>query len=48
MVNLREKFKQRPLLWLGVVVVMILTAAAVHAALPSISLNSPASFPVDI
>lgn len=40
--------KDRPLLWLVLLVVLFATAAAVYAALPAISLDSPTSFPVDI
>jgi len=39
---------KRAFLWVGMFIVLLGLAAAVHAALPSISLNSPASFPVDI
>jgi hypothetical protein len=35
-------------MWGLVLVVILLTAVTVYAVLPSISLNSPTSFPVDI
>ena len=43
-----KRIYKRPMLWIGIIAVLILGAAVVQAALPSISLNSPASFPVDI
>jgi hypothetical protein len=41
-------FHQKPVLWLVVLVVLLITAVTVYAVLPAISLNSPTSFPVDI
>jgi hypothetical protein len=41
-------FHKKPLFWLGVMVVLLVTAVTVYAVLPAISLNSPTSFPVDI
>lgn len=41
-------FHKKPVFWLGVVVVLLVTAVTVYAVLPAISLNSPTSFPVDI
>lgn len=46
--RLRKKVKDRPLLFFVLLVVVFATAAAVYAALPAISLDSPTSFPVDI
>jgi len=40
--------KKRLFLWAGMFILLLGIGAVVHAALPSISLNSPASFPVDI
>jgi hypothetical protein len=40
--------RKRPLLWLGILIALLITAATVYAVLPAISLNSPTSFPVDI
>jgi hypothetical protein len=48
MSKLNRMFHQRPVLWLVVLVVLLVTAATVYAVLPAISLNSPTSFPVDI
>ncbi len=49
MSRLRKIVKNRPLLWLVLLVVLFATAAAVYAVvLPAISLDSPTSFPVDI
>lgn len=41
-------FRKRPVLWLGILITLLVTAATVYAVLPAISLNSPTSFPVDI
>jgi len=38
----------RPLVFLLVLVVLFVTVATVYGVLPTISLNSPTSFPVDI
>lgn len=46
--KLSKVLKNRPVLWLAVLVVLFATAATVYAVLPAISLNSPTSFPVDI
>jgi hypothetical protein len=46
--KLRMIFHKKPVFWLGVVVVLLVTAVTVYAVLPAISLNSPTSFPVDI
>lgn len=48
MSRLRKIVKNRPLLWFVLLVILFTTAAAVYAALPAISLDSPTSFPVDI
>ncbi len=40
--------KKRIILWAGIFIILIALAAVVNAAIPSISLNSSASFPVDI
>jgi hypothetical protein len=40
--------RKKPLLWLGILIALFITAATVYAVLPAISLNSPTSFPVDI
>jgi hypothetical protein len=48
MSKLIRLFNKRPLLWLVVLVVFLVTAVTVYAMLPAISLNSPTSFPVDI
>jgi hypothetical protein len=48
MSKLSRIFHKRPVFWLGVVVVLLVTAVTVYAVLPAISLNSPTSFPVDI
>jgi hypothetical protein len=48
MSKLNRMFHQRPVLWLVVLVVLLVTAVTVYAVLPAISLNSPTSFPVDI
>ena len=39
---------KKPVLWLLILAVLLITAATVYAVLPAISLNSPTSFPVDI
>ena len=36
----------KSIFWIGIL--LVLTAVAVYAALPSISLDSPVSFPIDI
>ncbi len=46
--KLSRMLNKKPLLWLGVLVILFITAATVYAMLPVISLNSPTSFPVDI
>jgi hypothetical protein len=46
--TLTRIFHKKPVFWLGVVVVLLVTAVTVYAVLPAISLNSPTSFPVDI
>jgi len=46
--KLNRIVNKKPLLWLGVLIILLVTAAAVYAMLPAISLNSPTSFPVDI
>ena len=46
--RLRKRVKDRPLWFFVLLVVVFATAAAVYAALPAISLDSPTSFPVDI
>jgi hypothetical protein len=46
--KLTRVFHKKPLFWLGVMVVLLVTAVTVYAVLPAISLNSPTSFPVDI
>lgn len=46
--KLFRSIKHRPWLWVAVLIAIISFAAAVQAALPVISLNSPVSFPVDI
>jgi TRAP-type C4-dicarboxylate transport system permease large subunit len=38
----------RPVVFLLVLVVLLVTVATVYGVLPTISLNSPTSFPVDI
>jgi hypothetical protein len=43
-----KTMKQKPILWISVVIIALCAAVIVQAALPAISLNSPASFPVDI
>ena len=48
MSRLRKIVKDKPLLWLVLLVVLFATAVVVYAALPAISLDSPTSFPVDI
>ena len=48
MSKLSGLLSKKPLLWLVVLVVLLITAATVYAVLPAISLNSPTSFPVDI
>ena len=40
--------KKRIITWVGIFVILLGLAVAVNAAIPSISLNSPVSFPVDI
>lgn len=39
---------RRPVVFLLVLVVLLVTVATVYGVLPTISLNSPTSFPVDI
>jgi hypothetical protein len=39
---------KKQILWLILVIGLVLAAATGYAVLPSISLNSPTSFPVDI
>ena len=46
--NIRKAVPKKIFIRLAVVVLVILAAATVYAVLPSISLNSPTSFPVDI
>jgi flagellar basal body-associated protein FliL len=48
MSKLKGMLAKKPLLWLVILVVLLVTAATVYAVLPAISLNSPTSFPVDI
>jgi hypothetical protein len=48
MSKLNMMFHKRPVLWLVILVILLVTAATVYAVLPAISLNSPTSFPVDI
>jgi flagellar basal body-associated protein FliL len=44
----KKKSVKKGLLWVALVLGLILAAATGYAVLPSISLNSPTSFPVDI
>jgi len=46
--KLSTRLNKKSLLWLGVLVILLITAVTVYAVLPTISLNSPTSFPVDI
>ncbi len=46
--NNKKKSGKKILVWVALVVGMVLVAATGYAVLPSISLNSPTSFPVDI
>ncbi len=48
MSKLKQAFKKRIVLWLMVLAALFITTATVYAVLPTISLNSPTSFPVDI
>jgi type IV secretory pathway protease TraF len=40
--------RRRPVVFFLVLAVLLVTAATVYGVLPTISLNSPTSFPVDI
>jgi phosphotransferase system glucose/maltose/N-acetylglucosamine-specific IIC component len=46
--KLSRIFHKKSAVWLVVVVALLVTAVTVYAVLPTISLNSPTSFPVDI
>jgi len=46
--KLYRMIHRRPVVILLVLVVLFVTAATVYGVLPTISLNSPTSFPVDI
>ncbi len=46
--KLSSMIHTRPLVFLLVLVVFFVTVATVYGVLPTISLNSPTSFPVDI
>ena len=52
MTDMEEKMKikknKKQILWLILVIGLVLAAATGYAVIPSISLNSPTSFPVDI
>ena len=48
MSKLKQAFKKRIVLWFMVLAALFITTATVYAVLPTISLNSPTSFPVDI
>lgn len=43
-----KKTGKKLIIWLAFVTIIVLAAATGYAVLPSISLNSPTSFPVDI
>ena len=45
---LKHKILKKPAAWLAIFVGFILAIAIVEAALPTISLDAPVSFPVDI
>ena len=45
--KMKKKMLKKYLLWLAVIAVLI-TAGTVYGVLPTISLHSPTSFPVDI
>jgi len=40
--------KKRPAIFIGALIFLLLTVVTVYAVRPTISLNSPTSFPVDI
>ena len=46
--KVKWKLKKRIIFWLGVFIVLCVTAVTVYAVMPGISLNSSTSFPVDI
>ena len=46
--KLIRMLKNKPVLWLVLLITLLATAVTVYAELPAISLNSPTSFPVDI
>lgn len=48
MSKIRGLLVKRPLLWTVVLVIVFLTGVTVYAIMPTISMNSPTSFPVDI
>jgi hypothetical protein len=48
MARLPDKMIPKAVLWLIIVAAVTITAVTVYAVLPTISLNSPTSFPVDI
>ncbi len=48
MSKIYRMIKNKPVMWGLVLGVLLVTAVTVYAVLPSISLNSPTSFPVDI
>lgn len=42
------RHKKRYVVWLGILILVFVTAISVYAIKPTIGLNSPTSFPVDI
>jgi len=48
MSNLKKLLHKRITQWALALVVLFITGATVYAVVPTISLNSPTSFPVDI
>ncbi|WP_459946510.1 hypothetical protein [Desulfocastanea catecholica] len=48
MSKINRILSKKSVVWLGILVLLCITAVTVYAVLPAISLNSPTSFPVDI
>jgi len=48
MSKLSKMLKKRYMVWVGVILIVLLTTISVYAVKLIISLNSPTSFPVDI
>ncbi len=48
MSRLFKSIKKQYVVWIGVLFLVLVTVFSVYAIKPTISLNSPTSFPVDI